>query len=134
MSQFFRHQHLSPNIVYEFLILYTDTMKRLLSIIIALVIVMAVVQPAVAAVSIPNPITCDTATCLVGQTVRYILGVIAILATLMFVWGGILMLTSGGNSQRIEQAKQTLAWAAIGVVVILLSWSIILFVLKGLVG
>lgn len=89
--------------------------------------------PAWAQVSIPNPIACADATCLIGQVVRYILGVIAILATLMFVWGGVMMLTSGGNADRIKQAKETLAWAAIGVVVILVSWGIILFVLQTLV-
>lgn len=83
-------------------------------------------------VSIPNPIKCNDAACLIGQVVRYVLGVIAILATLMFIWGGILMLTSGGNSERVKQAKETLAWAAIGIVVILLSWAIILTVLRAI--
>lgn len=90
-------------------------------------------QPTLAQVSIPNPIACNDATCLIGQVIRYILGVIAILATLMFIWGGVMMLTSGGNADRIRQAKETLAWAAIGVVVIILSWGIILFVLQSLV-
>ncbi len=98
-----------------------------------LAITILAAAPAVqAAVQITNPIACNTATCLIGQVVRYILGVIAILATLMFIWGGVMMLTSGGNSQRVKQAKETLAWAAIGVVVILLSWGIIRFVLEGL--
>lgn len=85
-------------------------------------------------VSIPNPIKCADATCLVGQVIRYILGVIAIIATLMFVWGGVMMLTSGGNADQVKRAKETLVWAAIGVVVILLSWAIIQFVLKGIAG
>lgn len=110
-------------------------MKRWLPLLLFVFLVgFLVAAPALAEVSIPNPIKCNTATCLIGQVVRYILGVIAILATLMFVWGGIMMLTSGGSPQRIEQAKETLAWAAIGVIVILVSWSVILFVLKGLVG
>jgi len=86
------------------------------------------------AVTLPNPISCNTATCLISQIVRYILGVIAVLATLMFIWGGILMLTSGGNSERVRQAKETLAWAAIGVVVVMLSWAIIVTVLRALVN
>src|SRR5262245_13062520 len=85
-------------------------------------------------ITLPNPIRCNTATCLISQVVRYILGVIALLATIMFIWGGVLMLTSGGNSERIRQAKETLAWAAIGVVVVMLSWAIIVTVLKALVN
>ncbi|MBI2985014.1 MAG: hypothetical protein HYY50_05330 [Candidatus Kerfeldbacteria bacterium] len=116
-------------------------MKRLLSV--ALLLGLLVAAPVGFAqgdstsstgVTIPNPIRCNTATCLIGQVVRYILGVIAILATLMFIWGGVMMLTSGGNADRVRQAKETLAWAAIGVVLILISWGIIRFVLQGLVS
>ena len=84
-------------------------------------------------VTLPNPIRCNTATCLIGQAVRYILGIIAILATLMFIWGGFIMLTSGGNAQRVKQARETLTWAAIGVIIILLSWAIISTVLRAII-
>lgn len=87
-----------------------------------------------AEVTLPNPITCADATCLISQVIRYILGTIAVIATLMFVWGGYMMLTSGGNADQVKKAKETLAWAAIGIVVILLSWVVIRFVLASLVG
>lgn len=86
------------------------------------------------AISLPNPIVCNDATCVVSQVIRYILGTIAIIATLMFVWGGVMMLTSGGNADQVKRAKETLVWAAIGVVIILLSWVIIKFVLTGIAG
>jgi hypothetical protein len=85
-------------------------------------------------VAIPNPISCGDINCLIGRVIRYILGTIAIVATLMFVWGGFMMLTSGGNAERIKRAKETLAWASIGIVVIMLSWGIIRFVLQGLIN
>lgn len=84
-------------------------------------------------VTLPNPIKCNTATCLIGQVVRYILGIIAILATLMFIWGGVIMLTAGGNEKRVTQAKETLTWAALGVIVVLLSWTIIAAVLRAII-
>jgi hypothetical protein len=117
-------------------------MPRLLAIIglaAAVLVSVVAVQPAAVQaqspnfVTLPNPIKCNTATCLISQVIRYILGIIAVLATLMFIWGGILMLTSGGNSERVRQAKETLAWAAIGVVVIMVSWAIIVTVLKAVV-
>ena len=115
-------------------------MRNLLPILVIAAALMLVVGPVALAqdtsaptfISLPNPIHCNTATCLISQVVRYILGVIAVLATLMFIWGGFLMLTSGGSSERIKQAKETLAWAAIGVVVIMLSWAIIVTVLRAL--
>jgi hypothetical protein len=82
--------------------------------------------------SIPNPIKCNSVSCVIRQVIKTVLGVIAVVATLMFIWGGILMMTSGGDSKRVQQGKETLTWAAIGLVVILLSWSIISFVLKSL--
>lgn len=87
-----------------------------------------------AIVTLPNPIKCNDATCLVTQVIRYVLGIVAVIATLMFVWGGVLMLTSGGNSDQVRKAKETLTWAAIGVIVILMSWVIIKFVLQAVTG
>ncbi len=118
-------------------------MRRVLPIVIVLLIGLAMALPVLAdtntssgsqVVNIPNPIACNDATCLISQVVRYILGIIAILATLMFVWGGVMMLTSGGNAERVKRAKETLSWAVIGIVVILLSWAIIRFVLAGLLN
>ncbi|MBI5467400.1 MAG: hypothetical protein HY975_04290 [Candidatus Kerfeldbacteria bacterium] len=115
-------------------------MKRLLPLLIVFGLLMVIV-PAVAAdpatsdtVTLPNPIYCNSATCLISQIVRYVLGTIAIIATLMFVWGGYMMLTSGGNADQVKKAKETLAWASIGIIVILLSWTIIRFVLAGIAG
>lgn len=85
-------------------------------------------------IQIPNPIPCDDVNCVLTQVIRYILGGVALLATLMFVWGGVLLLSSGGNEKRITQGKETLAWAAIGIVVILLSWSIVKFVLSSVLS
>ncbi len=115
-------------------------MRRFFPLILAAVLMLAIASPALAdstgsstsAVTIPNPIACNDATCLISQVIRYILGVIAILATLMFVWGGVMMLTSAGNADRVKRAKETLAWAAIGIIIIILSWAIIRFVLSGL--
>jgi hypothetical protein len=87
-----------------------------------------------AGIQIPNPISCNDVNCVLTQIIKYVLGSIAILATLMFVWGGVLMLTSAGNEKRITQGRETIAWAAIGIVVILLSWSIVKFVLTSLVA
>ncbi len=108
-------------------------LHRLLLIIPIVLGLLSVVGPeANAQISIPNPINCDTAQCLITQVIRYVFGIIAVLATFMFIWGGLLMLTSAGNAQRVKQAKETLSYAAIGIVVILLSWSVIQFVIKGI--
>lgn len=118
-------------------------MKFLLSLIIVVLVAVPVVMPhfvqasqagAGTGVQIPNPIKCGDVNCLVTQVIRYILGTIALIATGMFIWGGIMMMTSAGNAERVKKAKDTLAWAAVGIVVIILSWAIIQFVLRGLLN
>lgn len=82
-------------------------------------------------ISIPNPLgNCNDASCVITRIIRAILGVVAVVATFMFIWGGVLMLTSGGNERQVRQAKDTLTWAAIGIIVIIVSWSIIRFILE----
>lgn len=92
-----------------------------------------VAAPAAAQIELPNPIQCNTATCLISQVIRYILGIIAILATLQFIWGGVMMIMASGNAEQIQKAKSTLTWAVIGLFLILISWSVIKFVVGALV-
>jgi len=88
-------------------------------------------EPAKTGISIPNPLgNCNDASCVISRIIRAILGVVAVVATFMFIWGGVLMLTSGGNERQVRQAKDTLTWAAIGIIIIIVSWSIIRFVLE----
>lgn len=93
----------------------------------------AYVAPALAAdgssTQIPNPIWCETPTCLIVQVIKYIFGIIAALAAAMFIWGGVQMLTSGGQERVVQRAKETLVWASIGIVVIIFSWFLVKFIL-----
>lgn len=81
-----------------------------------------------------NPLKCDDALCLATQLIRFFLGGVAVFATFMFIYGGFVFLTSGGNADQVKKGKETLFWATMGIVVIILSWVVIQFVLKNLVG
>lgn len=63
---------------------------------------------------------------------RWILGVVGGLALLMFIYGGVMLLISGGNQQRVEQGRQILTNAVIGLVVVFLTYMIISLVLSAL--
>jgi len=57
------------------------------------------------------------------------------LALLMFIWGGFLLLTSGGNQERIQQGKRMLLSVLIGgIVVLILVWILTSFVIYALTG
>lgn len=61
---------------------------------------------------------------------RWILGITGSLALLMFIYGGVVLLTSGGNQDRVAQGKQILTNALIGIVAVFAAYLIISFVLS----
>lgn len=65
---------------------------------------------------------------------QLILGVLGSLSLLFCVYGGFIWLLSRGNQQMIEQGKNILLGAAIGLTLVLCSWVIINFVIAALTG
>lgn len=63
---------------------------------------------------------------------EWILGIVGSLALLVFVYAGVMLLISAGNSEKITQAKQTIISAIIGLVVVFSSYMIIQFVMESL--
>jgi hypothetical protein len=63
---------------------------------------------------------------------NWLLGVAGSLALLMFIYGGIMFLISGGSSERVSKGKTILTNSIIGLAIILLSFLIIGFVFKAL--
>ncbi|MBI3115124.1 MAG: hypothetical protein HYZ09_01355 [Candidatus Kerfeldbacteria bacterium] len=106
------------------------TIKRLSLITTTLFVALIAPTVASAAVTIPNPIACPDLLCLFKGIVRIFLGVLAVFATFVFIYGGFLMLSSAGNPDRIKKAKDTLFWATMGIVTVLGSWAFIRFVLE----
>jgi FtsH-binding integral membrane protein len=47
--------------------------------------------------------------------------IVAILCTLMIIWGGIVMLTAAGAADKISTGKQIIMWSVIGLVVALIA-------------
>ena len=62
----------------------------------------------------------------------WILGIVGSLTLAMFIYAGITMLISGGNTQKISQAKNILTAAVIGLAIVFCSYLIIKFVLAAL--
>ena len=57
------------------------------------------------------------------------LGIIAIVSIIMLIYGGVRYIISGGDSKKVTDAKNTVLYAIIGLIVCLLSYAIINFVL-----
>lgn len=61
-----------------------------------------------------------------------ILGIVGSLTLLMFVYGGVMMLISSGNSEQVTKAKGILMAAIIGLIIVFASYTIIQFVMSAL--
>ncbi|MFH1170963.1 MAG: hypothetical protein V1778_00260 [bacterium] len=89
--------------------------------------------PSVTRADLPNPLT-DVTTIedLIVKVSTGLIGLVAVAATFMFIYGGIMMLTSGGNEKRVSQAKDILKWTALGIVFLLLGGALIRFIYQAL--
>ena len=80
----------------------------------------------VLAIQIPNPMgKINTPEDLIANAIKTILGITGSISLIMFVWGGFLWLTSGGNSEKVQKGKNVFIWATAGLLVIFSSYAIL---------
>jgi len=82
-------------------------------------------------ITITNPLNVSTPQLLIGRVINSILGVVGSLALVMFVYGGLIWMTSSGSSDQVKKGKDILIWAAVGLVIIFSAYGIIRFVIQG---
>jgi len=63
--------------------------------------------------------------------INWVLGFAALIAVLFLIYGGILYVTASGNTDRAKSARQTIMYAVIGLIVIVLSYFIVSLVING---
>ena len=88
--------------------------------------------PTAGETKLTNPLGKVTPQVLIGKVINAILGMVGSIALLMFVYGGFLWLTAGGNPEQIKKGKDVLVWASIGLVVIFTSYALVHFIIKAL--
>jgi hypothetical protein len=62
------------------------------------------------------------------RVVGYILGLAGIALFIMLLLGGFKFITSGGDPKAVEEAKKTLTYAVAGLIIILVSYLILVFI------
>jgi len=91
-------------------------------------------DPAGCEVCLTNPLTGDQTSkdipVLIGQVIKAALGIVGSIALVMFIYGGFTWMTAAGNAEQITKGKNIIVWAAIGLVVIFASYSLVNFVIK----
>jgi hypothetical protein len=69
-----------------------------------------------------------------AQIIRVILGFLGIIAVSLIIYAGFLWMTSQGDEQKIEKAKNIIKNAVIGLIIILASFAIVSFIINKLMG
>ena len=84
---------------------------------------------------IENPLNLDAehpVEDLAAKIISTFLGIVGIIALIMFVYGGLLWMTAAGNAQRVDKGKDLFIWSIIGLVVIFSSYAIASFIIDNL--
>jgi len=63
-----------------------------------------------------------------------ILLIVGLISVIMLVYGGLRYILSGGDSKKVTDAKNTILYAIIGLIISLLAFAIVNFVLNSVVG
>ena len=80
--------------------------------------------------SIVNPLNTDDFTVLVTNFLQWLLGIAGSIALLMLIYGGVVCITSTGDQQKLESGKRIVTWTLFGLMIILVSFSVIQVVEK----
>lgn len=79
-------------------------------------------------VKINDPLGGATPQQLIGRVIKGLLGIIGSLALAIFIYGGFTWMTAMGDAAAVTKGKNTLTWAAIGLIVIFTSYALVNFV------
>lgn len=80
------------------------------------------IEPTVQPTNLPTEADFGT---LLTQVINWFLGLVGLIAVLMLIFGGYRYLTAGGNDDAVTKAKNTILYAIIGIVVVILSYAIV---------
>jgi hypothetical protein len=64
--------------------------------------------------------------------INYFLGILGLVAVAFLIYAGVLMVTAGGAEEQVTKARKLIMYAVIGIVIILLSYTIVTFVSSAL--
>lgn len=70
----------------------------------------------------------------IGRMIGFIVGFVGLMALIMFIYGGVLWLVSGGREDYVKKGTKTMSFAAIGLIVIFSSYIVVNFVISILYG
>lgn len=71
----------------------------------------------------------DDLAAIVGNAISLVLGIIGSAALLVFLYSGIMWMTSGGVDKTIANAQKSMIWAAIGLFTVFFSYILVKYII-----
>ena len=62
---------------------------------------------------------------LIAGALNYLMFFVGVAAVIGIVYGGVIMLTSAGNPDKLQTAKRAIMWSVLGVIVVVLAFTIV---------
>jgi peptidoglycan/LPS O-acetylase OafA/YrhL len=88
----------------------------------------------VSVVKLSNPLGTDDFNQLAATIVTNILGFIGTISLVLFIYGGLVLMTSAGAPAKIEKGKNVLLYAIIGMIIVFFSYMLVKVVIEGITG
>lgn len=86
--------------------------------------------PGSSVVSLENPLgTITSPQILMGKIINAVLGVVGSIALIMFIFGGLTWMTSGGSADKVKKGRDMIVWSIIGLAVIFASYGLVRFLI-----
>lgn len=89
-------------------------------------------EDATTTVTLYNPLGETDVRVIIGRIIKGILGVVGSLAFLMFIYGGVMWMTSAGNADRVKKGQSILVWTVLGLGVIFSSYAAVNAILNAI--
>jgi len=69
---------------------------------------------------------------IIMNIITWVLGILSLVAVIVIIYGGVRYMTSTGDSGKVKDAKNTILYGIIGLVIALLAFAIVSFVIGGI--
>jgi len=68
----------------------------------------------------------------IGNVIKWVLGFLGLIATIIIIIGGFQWMSSGGNQEKIDKAKKLMINGLIGLIIVVLAYSISWFIIRAI--
>jgi hypothetical protein len=81
---------------------------------------------------LPNPLGIKDLNTMIARLINFVLSFVGSISLLMFLYGGIIWMTSAGAPDKVKKGRDIIVWSVIGLAVVFSSYILVRLVIEGL--